>query len=106
MSSVKKVLALAGTLGVSLGGVFMAASGASANTAACDKVTGTDAGYCGSEVNMYGNAFDVRYQGAWVNNVIEAYTNSATDKATDFVARQTTANSDERVLLRTERYPR
>jgi hypothetical protein len=48
---------------------------------------------------MYGNAFDVRYQGAWVNNVIEAYTNSATDKATDFVARQTTANSDERVFF-------
>jgi hypothetical protein len=99
MSPVKKVLALAGTLGVALSGVYMAASAASANTLACDNVTGTDAGYCGSEVNMYANAFDVRYQGAWVNNVVEAYPGNTADKAQDFVARQTTGNPDERVFF-------
>lgn len=80
------------------GGVALPALSASAATPACTNATGAYAGYCGSEVNPYGNAFDVKGQGAFTGNRIIAYPNSTTDPATDFIAEQTTSNPSERVF--------
>lgn len=79
------------------GGAAALAPVAGASTA-CQNVTGSNAGYCGQEVDVAGNAFDVRYGGAWNNNEIIAYPNSSTDTAVDFIARQTTGNGNERTF--------
>lgn len=58
---------------------------ASASTSGC--TSGTYAGYCGtqSDAEAVRLSFDVRQQGAFVNNLVIAYPNSATDPAADFL---------------------
>jgi hypothetical protein len=104
MSTVKKVLASAGTITVALGALLTAASAASASTPVCT-TTGPLAGSCGDQVNTYGNGWDVKWQLARVNEPIIAYpdfsgsTQITNDPATDFYTVNTTpANSDERVF--------
>lgn len=81
--------------GLLLGGLAMAGS-AGASTTCASLSTGSNAGYCGQEVDVAGNAFDVRYGGAWNNNEIVAYPNSTTDTAVDFIAKQANSNPDSR----------
>ena len=81
--------------GLVLGGLAMAGS-AEASTTCASLSTGSNAGYCGQEVDVAGNAFNVQYGGAWNNNKIIAYPNSATDTGVDFIAKQANSNPDSR----------
>lgn len=95
----RALAAIATAAGLFAGAIALAVP-AGASTAGCTGlVTGPYANSCGSEVNMYGNAFDVFQQGAWKGNRVIAYPNSTTDRATDFIALSTNGNPDERVFF-------
>lgn len=68
------------------GGLLAASAGAAeASTPACTE--GALTGYCGTQAlagDLSPLVFDVYRQGAFVNNKVIGYTNSDTDKATDF----------------------
>lgn len=92
----KLVAPLGAAAGLVLGSLAMAGS-AGASTTCASLSTGSNAGYCGQEVDVAGNAFNVQYGGAWNNNKIIAYPNSTTDTAVDFIAKVPAGgNSDQR----------
>jgi hypothetical protein len=78
---IRRLAFIAAAAAIPLGGVAIAASPASASTTACT----SQGPSCGTNVNVYSNAFDVYQQGANYNQKIIAYPNSTTDRATDFV---------------------
>lgn len=105
MSFKAKIAATAGTAALVAAGV-MGATAAGASTDACSGASGRLAGSCGTEVNVYGNGWDVKGQHASYNAAIIAYPDVdadngqviTSDPATDFYAHQTTGNSNERVF--------
>lgn len=63
-----------------LGGLIYSAAPAVASTPGCSSLGPS----CGDNVNVFGNAWDVRGQLAAVNNPVIAYPNGTADPATDF----------------------
>jgi hypothetical protein len=92
---IKIVMPLAGTASVAVLILASALGTANAATTAC---SGAASGECGSQVNTYGNAFNVKGNRAIVGSLIIAYPDSTTNTGGDFNAVQTTANPNERTF--------